>query len=97
MLAQATLDQILNSLAAAGPLALVLGVAVYALWRANGAERVLHSAQEDAMRAREDAMRREFLAASDHERERHAVEEEKIRAEYVGTLKKLTQTLKENS
>lgn len=95
------LDQILNSLAAAGPLALVLGVAVFALWRANAEERIRHAAQGEAERKEFletlGTVRRDFLSALEHERERHAVEEEKIRAEYVSTLKKFTTSLKESA
>ena len=51
-------SHILSSLAAAGPLALALGIAVAALWRANVAERDRHAAQEDAMRRDHEAERK---------------------------------------
>lgn len=49
------MDQVMGSLATAGPLALVLGVAVYTLWRANVDERLRHAAEEEQERTRNAA------------------------------------------
>lgn len=84
------MDQVFQSLVAAGPLALVLGIAVKVLWSANVEERARHAAEEVAIR-------RESLAALKEESDRHTAEEDDLRREYVDTLKKLTGALRGES
>ena len=60
------MTRIFESLVAAGPLALLLGVAVLKLWQANQAERERHAAAEKAERdrheAQEDVLVQKYIA-----------------------------------
>lgn len=52
------LDTVIQHLAASGPMALVMGVAVVQLWKANKEERDRHAKQEDDLRAAHENERR---------------------------------------
>lgn len=95
------IDQVLHSLATAGPVALVLGYCLWVLWGrsekkdlAHAQALVLkdktHSDQEDAMRlAFETQLAAERTRADQilkAERERHATEEKELRGELVDAL-----------
>lgn len=58
--------RLLESLVAAGPLALLLGVACWKLWQANQAERLSHEVEQKAERDRhateEKELRDKYIA-----------------------------------
>lgn len=84
------LTHVWSSLAAAGPLALVLGFAVWVLWNANTAERDRHAKQEDEARLSHEAER-----AS--ERERHAVEEKQLSQQVFDSITKIARAARKES
>lgn len=81
------LTQIWHALIASGPVASVLGVAVWQLWKANKEERAQHLVERERLR-------NEYLASLKVEQDRHQKEEDEIRREYIDTLKSMTAHVK---
>jgi hypothetical protein len=98
-------EELLRHLAASGPLALALGLAVAALWKANQKERERNAAEVKQIRADHakelEDQRKDHVGLLKAECDRHATEEVNLRREvadrnsdYVNTLKGLTSAVR---
>ena len=88
-------DKLLESLVAAGPLALILGFAVKTLWSTLNEERQKHATEVAATEARHDAEVTQLRAEAAADRQRLEAKLSAIQAEYVGTLKTLANALRD--